>query len=309
LTTKRQRTEYSALSGVDAFLSSGSRTNAEKSSNTTPIENIRLPHRQPRRYFNPDKMEHLTQSVKEHGILEPLLVRRLADNEYELVAGERRYRAAKEAGLHEIPISIRELDDEQALQIALIENLQREDLNPLEETEGLLELLAITVHASKEEVIRILNITAHAKRKGEEVADNVIRKKLDEIEKIFTFVGPLSPESFRTNRLPLLNLPGEVLDALRMGKLEYTKARVIARVKEPEQRRQLLEKAIVEDLSLTQIKEEIKRRSPTKSEPLDLNHRISKIERIIRRKGLLEDLDKRQKIDKLLKSLESLIGE
>lgn len=309
MTTKRQRTEYSALSGVDAFLSSGSRTNAEKSSNTTPIENIRLPHRQPRRYFNPDKMEHLTQSVKEHGILEPLLVRRLADNEYELVAGERRYRAAKEAGLHEIPISIRELDDEQALQIALIENLQREDLNPLEETEGLLELLAITVHASKEEVIRILNITAHAKRKGEEVADNVIRKKLDEIEKIFTFVGPLSPESFRTNRLPLLNLPGEVLDALRMGKLEYTKARVIARVKEPEQRRQLLEKAIVEDLSLTQIKEEIKRRSPTKSEPLDLNHRISKIERIIRRKGLLEDLDKRQKIDKLLKSLESLIGE
>lgn len=269
MTTKRQRTEYSALSGVDAFLSSGSRTNAEKSSNTTPIENIRLPHRQPRRYFNPDKMEHLTQSVKEHGILEPLLVRRLADNEYELVAGERRYRAAKEAGLHEIPISIRELDDEQALQIALIENLQREDLNPLEETEGLLELLAITVHASKEEVIRILNITAHAKRKGEEVADNVIRKKLDEIEKIFTFVGPLSPESFRTNRLPLLNLPGEVLDALRMGKLEYTKARVIARVKEPEQRRQLLEKAIVEDLSLTQIKEEIKRRSPTKSEPLD----------------------------------------
>jgi len=309
LTTKRQRTQYSALSGVDAFLSSGSRTNAEKLSNTTPIENIRLPHRQPRRYFNPDKMEHLTQSVKEHGILEPLLVRRLADNEYELVAGERRYRAAKEAGLHEIPISIRELDDEQALQIALIENLQREDLNPLEETEGLLELLAITVHASKEEVIRILNITAHAKRKGEEVADNVIRKKLDEIEKIFTFVGPLSPESFRTNRLPLLNLPGEVLDALRMGKLEYTKARVIARVKEPEQRRQLLEKAIVEDLSLTQIKEEIKRRSPTKTEPLDLNHRISKIERTIRRKGLLEDLDKRQKIDKLLKSLESLIGE
>ncbi len=309
MTTKRQRTQYSALSGVDAFLSSGSRTNAEKLSNTTPIENIRLPHRQPRRYFNPDKMEHLTQSVKEHGILEPLLVRRLADNEYELVAGERRYRAAKEAGLHEIPISIRELDDEQALQIALIENLQREDLNPLEETEGLLELLAITVHASKEEVIRILNITAHAKRKGEEVADNVIRKKLDEIEKIFTFVGPLSPESFRTNRLPLLNLPGEVLDALRMGKLEYTKARVIARVKEPEQRRQLLEKAIVEDLSLTQIKEEIKRRSPTKTEPLDLNHRISKIERTIRRKGLLEDLDKRQKIDKLLKSLESLIGE
>ncbi|MBM0745346.1 ParB/RepB/Spo0J family partition protein (plasmid) [Phormidium sp. CLA17] len=307
MSTKRQRTQYSALSGVNAFLSSGGKKEAEKSSNTISIENIRLPHRQPRRYFDPIKMEQLTQSVKEHGILEPLLVRGLPDGKYELVAGERRYRAAKEAGLEEVPISVRELDDEQALQIALIENLQREDLNPVEETEGILDLLAITLQTSREEIISTLNIAAHAKRKGEEVADNVIRKNLDEIEKVFAIVGTLSSESFRTNRLPLLNLPEEVLGALRTGQLEYTKARAIAKLKDSNQRQQLLEKAIVEDLSLAQIKEEVKPKSLSKAEPLNFNRRISKIEQAIRRKGLLENSEKCEEIDKLLKKLESLI--
>lgn len=309
MNAKRQRTQYSALSGVNAFLSSGSKKEDIRSSNTTPIENIRLPHRQPRRYFDPVKMEQLTESVKEHGILEPLLVRKLSDGEYELVAGERRYRAAKEAGLEEVPISVRELDDEQALQIALIENLQREDLNPVEETEGILDLLMITLQSSREEIISTLNIAAHAKRKGEEVADNVIRKNLEEIEKVFALVGTLSPESFRTNRLPLLNLPAEILDALKEGKLEYTKARAIAKLKDFNQRQQLLNKAIVEELSLTQIKEEVKPNLPPAKEPLNFNQRISKIEQVIRRKGLLENKEKRQEIDKLLKSLESLIEE
>ncbi|MBD1866452.1 ParB/RepB/Spo0J family partition protein [Leptolyngbya sp. FACHB-671] len=308
MSTKRQRTQYSALSGVNAFLSSGSKNNAEQSANTTLIGNIQLPHRQPRRYFDPVKMEQLTQSVKEHGILEPLLVRRLVGDEYELVAGERRYRAAQEAGLDEVPISVRELNDEQALQIALIENLQREDLNPIEETEGILDLLAITLQISREEVISTLNTAAHAKRKGEEIADNVIRKNLDRIEKVFALVGTLTPESFRTNRLPLLNLPEEILEALRTGKLEYTKARAIAKLKDPEQRQRLLEKTVAENLSLTQVKQEIKQQSPLKTEPLDFNRRISNIEQVIRRKGLLNDVEKRQEIDKLLKSLESLIG-
>lgn len=309
MSAKRQRTQYSALSGVSAFLSSGDRKATEKSSSAIPIENIRLPRRQPRRYFDPVKMEALIQSVKEHGILEPLLVRKLANGDYELVAGERRYRAAKEVGLEEVPISVQELNDEQALQIALIENLQREDLNPVEETEGILDLLAITLQASREEVISTLNIAAHAKRKGEEVADNVIRKSLDEIEKVFSLVGTLSPESFRTNRLPLLNLPEDVLEALRMGQLEYTKARAIAKLKEPKQRQRLLEKAITKDFSLVQIKEEVKQKSSSKEKSLNFSLRISKLKQVIQRKGLLEDLEKRQEIDNLLKSLEKLVGE
>lgn len=309
MNAKRQRTQYSALSGVNAFLSSGGKKEVAELSNTTPLENIRLPQRQPRRYFDPVKMEQLIESVKEHGILEPLLVRKLPGGEYELVAGERRYRAAKEVGLEEVPISIRDLDDEQALQIALIENLQREDLNPVEETEGILDLLTITLQSSREGIISTLNIAAHAKRKGEEVADNVIRKNLEEIEKVFALVGTLSPESFRTNRLPLLNLPEEVLDALREGKLEYTKARVIAKLKDSDQRQQLLNKAIAEDLSLTQIKEEVKPKSSSAAEPLNFNRRISKIGQTIRRKGLLEDAERRKEIDELLKNLERLIGE
>lgn len=93
-----------------------------------------------------------------------------------------------------------------------------------------------------------------------------------------------------------------------MGQLEYTKARAIAKLKDPGERQQLLEKAIVENFSLAQIKEKLKQQSP-KLEPLNFNRRISKIEQAIRRKGLLEDLEKQQEIEKLLKSLESLIGD
>jgi len=106
------------------------------------ISQIILSQQQPRRYFDPDKMQQLAQSIQEHGILEPLLVRPLTGDTYELIAGERRYRAAKEVGLTYVPVVIRAMTDRQALQIALIENLQREDLNPLEETEGMLSLLA-----------------------------------------------------------------------------------------------------------------------------------------------------------------------
>ncbi len=124
---------------------------------TLPLAQIKLSPTQPRRYFDPDKLEQLTQSVKEHGILEPLLVRSLPDKKYELVAGERRYRAATAAGLTEVPVVVKELTDFDALQLALIENLQREDLNPVEETEGILQLLAMMLDSEREGVISLLN--------------------------------------------------------------------------------------------------------------------------------------------------------
>jgi ParB family chromosome partitioning protein len=88
-------------------------------------------------------MQELVESVQQHGVLQPLLVRSRSDDQYELVAGERRYRAAKEVQLAEVPVVIRELSDEEAMQLSLIENLCREDLNPVEETEGILQLLAL----------------------------------------------------------------------------------------------------------------------------------------------------------------------
>jgi ParB family transcriptional regulator, chromosome partitioning protein len=103
-----------------------------------PIEAIRPSAFQPRRHFTEDELEALAQSIREKGILQPLLVRPSADpaSDYELVAGERRWRAAQRAGLHEVPVTVREVADSEALEIALVENLQRENLTPLDEAEA-----------------------------------------------------------------------------------------------------------------------------------------------------------------------------
>jgi len=108
-----------------------------------PIERIRPGSLQPRRRFAEAELEALAQSIREKGILQPLLVRSLTADEtdFELIAGERRWRAAQRVGLHEVPIIIRQISDREALEIALIENLQREDLSPLEEAEAYRRLI------------------------------------------------------------------------------------------------------------------------------------------------------------------------
>jgi ParB family transcriptional regulator, chromosome partitioning protein len=220
------------------------------------IESIILPESQPRRYFDPQKLEQLKNSIEEHGILEPLLVRSLENGKYELVAGERRYRAAKAAGLEKVPVVIRELDEKKAYQLALVENLQREDLNPIEETEGILELLSLELDVPKKEVISFIDQALNAKKRELELTENVF-SQFQKIESILAATSSLTVESFRTARLPLLNLPEDVLEVLREGKIEYTKARAIARIKDDKQRKSLLKIAIDQDLSLSQIKEKI----------------------------------------------------
>lgn len=96
---------------------------------------------QPRKYFDDDALTDLTESIREHGVLQPLLVRPISDGGYQIVAGERRYRAARNAGLSEVPVVIRALNDEETALIALIENLQREDLSPFEEADGMRRLM------------------------------------------------------------------------------------------------------------------------------------------------------------------------
>lgn len=98
-----------------------------------PIDLIRASANNPRRHFAEDELESLAQSLKNKGLLQPIMVRPLAQGGYEIVAGERRWRAAQRAGIHNVPVIIRELDDRETLEIALIENVQRSDLNPLEE--------------------------------------------------------------------------------------------------------------------------------------------------------------------------------
>lgn len=107
---------------------------------TAPIESLRPGRFQPRRQFDEAAMSALVESVREQGILQPILVRRLGEG-WEIVAGERRWRAAQAAGLHQVPIIVRELDDRTALEIALVENVQRQDLTALEEAEGYQRLI------------------------------------------------------------------------------------------------------------------------------------------------------------------------
>lgn len=226
-------------------------TPSNKSTNTILIQEIKLPPTQPRRYFDPKKLEELSLSLKELGILEPLIVRPLTDGNYELIAGERRFKAAIMAGLEFVPVVIKEMDDDTVKQVQLIENLQREDLNAYEETIGILEFLALRLNSTQDEVISLLNRMSKANRKQ---ADNVIRHEVhDVVEGIFASLGRLSAESFRTNRLPLLNLPEDIKEALQKGSIEYTKARAIAKVKEDVKRAPLLLAAIQENLSLTEI--------------------------------------------------------
>jgi len=296
--------ELPKMRGVEDLLSMD--VESESPTATVNIDKIRLPAQQPRRYFDPEKLSQLVQSVKEHGILQPLLVRAVG-GEYELVAGERRLRAAKEAGLTEVPIITKELSDHQTLQIALLENLQREDLNPVEETEGILELLCIELDVNSSEVISILNQAANAKKRNLELTENVSRQ-LEIVGLVLQGVGRFTAESFRTSRLPLLNLPDDVLEILRQGQLEYTKARAIAKLKDDGERRELLDKVLNENLSLSEIKQLIKELTPGKITAKEtLNAKYSEIGKRLKNAQVWEDAKKTKKLEKLLSDLEQLL--
>ena len=276
-----------------------------ESATTVPLANICLPQQQPRKYFDSDKMRQLTESVREHGILEPLLVRPLAAGQYELVAGERRYRAAREIGLEEVPIISRDLSDRDAVRIALVENLQREDLNPVEETEAVLNLISIELSVNREEVIALLNRAANAKKRDQELTGNVSRQ-LEQIAEILSSIGDITPETFRTTRLPLLNLPTDVLEALRQGQLEYTKAKAIAKLSDVEQRQALLAQAIEQGLSLTQIRAEVNSVRPNDKIPA-LKSDFDKVYIKLKKSDVWSDRDKQKQLKKLLIEIKALL--
>ncbi|WP_414553298.1 ParB/RepB/Spo0J family partition protein [Anabaena sp. CCY 0017] len=335
---------------------------------TVKLKDIRLPEQQPRRYFDPQALKELVSSVKQHGILQPLLVRPVAEGQYELVAGERRYRAATEVGLENVPVVVRELTDDQAFQLALIENLQREDLNPVEETEGILYLLAIRLGCDVESVKSLLYRMKNAHSKGEQDSKdslnesrrnvspnsdheaesgekisskgdeetesksnispnsdelkksrrNVSPKGDDEqfptVKEVFESLGLMNWLSFTTKRLPLLNLPSEILMALRSGQLEYTKAQALARIKDDEVRQELLSRAIASDWSLSQIKEQIiantpDEPSPSSKTPNQIPERLKDITQRIKKRQLWKEPRKQKQLVNLLNKLEALLGD
>ncbi|MGF1939503.1 MAG: ParB/RepB/Spo0J family partition protein [Nostoc sp. ChiQUE02] len=318
--SKKEQPYTSQLKGVAALLgeSFNQTQSTANSPNTVAINLIKLPPSQPRRYFDPKKLEELSRSVKKLGIFAPLLVRPLSGGDYELVAGERRYRAASMAGLTEVPVVIREMDDAITYQVRLVENLQREDLNPLEETEGILELLVLRLEMAQDEVISHLNRMRNVCDRYEENSElrhNVMSQPQTKIiEELFASLGRMSWQSFVKNRLPLLNLPPDVLEVLRSGQIEYTKALAIARIQDEKTRKQLLEDAIAYNLSLSEIKRKIKEiEQQTKSESSEQTESASIKERVdntfqrFKKAKVWDDPKKKSKVEKLLAQLEALM--
>ncbi len=182
--------------------------------NIISIEEIHPNPNQPRTHFNETELEELSESIRAHGVLQPLLVRKDRTG-YEIIAGERRYQASKIAGLTELPVIVRDVDDSQMLELALIENLQRSDLNPIEEAKGYRELIK-------------------ASGMTQEALSRAVSKSRSTI----------------TNSLRLLDLPQHVQDLLFEGKLTAGHARAILAVPFEEQRIKLADKVVKEGLSV-----------------------------------------------------------
>ena len=309
---KKQITPHK-FKGIDDFLNGQAAKSA--SAESISIDQIVLPVNQPRHYFDDKAMQELTVSVRQHGILQPLLVRAIEGDRYELVAGERRYRAAKSANMKDIPVIVKELSDDDAVEIAILENLQRQDLNPIEETEAILDLISKRLSQPRETIISLLNQASHTDLKS---ADNVIRtSEWKTIESVFEVVGRFTPESFRSNRLPLLNLPDDVLKELRIGSIQYTKAREVAKIKDLESRQNLLTEVVSNDMSLREIRERIKKAKSAKPskpgkgakaiQPDLFVERIASIQAKAKRSNIWNNKDRLKKIEALLNELEAFI--
>ena len=194
--------------------------------------------------------------------------------------------------------------------MALIENLQREDLNPIEETEGVLQLLALKLEMAVNEIPKLLYRMQH-EAKGK-VAHNVMGNPENEaVQAVFASLATMTWESFVNNRLPLLNLPDEVLEALKQGKIAYTKAQAIARVKDEDQRKNLLKDAIAQDFSLIQIKERVDRlKSNTEAaDQPPLKSQIDDVLKLAKRSKVWDDPKKQKKLEKVLADLRLLVSD
>jgi len=296
----------------------GEKLTEQVSSETTeqvaPLSSIHRTSLQKRRYFDQQKIEEWANTeIKANGIRSALWVRPLLNGEsgeYELIAGERRYRAAQFLGLPTVPVKICHLDDKQALFASLVENLQRQDLSPLEETEGTLDALAMELDASVEEVISLLYQMNNA-TKGTVNQNVLVSPEAEQVEKVFKFLGRLSWKSFVSSRLPLLKKPPEILEALRSGKIEYTKAMEISKLKDENQRRALLDQAEDYHLSLSEIKEKVKSvqapYSDESDDQISLEQRAVDTFRRAKRAKVWSDPKKQRQIEKLLAQLEALI--
>ena len=218
--------------GLGALLSAEGTAPAREDTNEVAIDRIDRSPLQPRSNFDEGKLDELARSITANGVVQPVLLRRKGDR-YELIAGERRWRAAQRAGLTKIPAVVREVPDENVLEIALIENIQREDLNPIEEARAYQKL------------IETLGLTQ------ESVAQKVGRDR-----------------SYITNYLRLLKLPDDIQNLVQAGRLSTGHARTLLGLDHLDQQRRLARRIIEQDLSVRATEKIVHRGAePSKSKP------------------------------------------
>src|SRR5687768_15426624 len=196
-----------------------------------PIEEIEVNPFQPRTHFDQEALQELSESIKVHGIIQPITVRRLTTNQYQLISGERRFQASKLAGLKTIPAYIRSANDQQMLEMALIENIQRENLN------------AIEIALSYQRLISECSL------KQDELGDRVGKNR-----------------ATVTNYLRLLKLPPDVQIAVRGNKISMGHARAIINVENPDQQLYIFKKTLTEDLSVRKVEELVRNLAGEKGE-------------------------------------------
>jgi ParB family transcriptional regulator, chromosome partitioning protein len=282
---------------------------------TIPITQIKLAPSQPRRYFDSRKLQSLVASIKDVGLLEPIVVRRIEDNKYELIAGERRLKACTIAGLENIAVNIIQCDDITANRIRLVENLQREDLNVFEETMGTLALLAALLETNQSEIVSIL-YRMQDEEKGKVTHDVMGNSKSFIIKEVFSKLGKITWQSFVSNRLPVLKLKDDIKEVLSRGELEYTKALAISKIKNDEKRAEVLTQAIGEKLSLSKIKELVESAlldEPKKKEkPLpskkDVLSRLSRLNKAVKDSNIWDKPKELKELVKALTQIEKLLA-
>lgn len=277
------------------------------SGDSVPLSKLRPSKNQPRRYFDPDAIAELVESAKKHGILMPLLVRPIVGDEqlYEVVAGERRFHAATKAKLATVPVIIKELSDDEAFEIALFENIHRRDLNPLEEAEAVLTILGHQLNQPREWVVNLFNRAANSSRKSaQEVRDT---SEWGTVEEFFTLLS-ITPESFRANRLSLLKLPKDILSTLETGKIEYSKALLISRVKDGKARKDLLAKCVDTNMTQAEVKAAIRELKQKGEPPKDeMELRVSSVLSQVKKQQVWKSKASRKRLDGLLSELEGLL--
>ncbi len=241
---------------------------------------------QPRKTFDEEKLQDLANSILEHGVIQPIILRKKGKG-YEIVAGERRWRAAIKAGLTEVPCLVRELDEEQNMLIAIIENMQREDLNPIEEAEGISRM------------VETFGMTQDAVSKS---------------------LGKSRP--YITNSLRLLKLPDYVRDLVSEGKLSAAHGRTVITIEDEDARKKLCDKIVKEGLSVRETERLAAEIGKPKKKPVKKtkNANVAKVERELKdalgtkvninqkgNKGKIEiEYFSKDELERLLEMLKSL---